>query len=606
MIHVIENDISLLIYWLDNNDIYFIDTETRRKNLSNLKMDYYDTEVIMLQIGDKYNQYIIDTRTTNVEFLKKYLEDPKKLKVGHNIKYDYCVIKVNFDIVMENVYDTMIVDQLIYNGLDYKYSLEEVVYRHTGINPYSNQLSLFDPFIPKSSRNDISKKKTESFTAAEIFYGATDLISTNRVFDKQLLLIEDMKELVDLENDFVLVVGDMELNGIPINVDKWLDLEEDNLQKLSEIESKLLAVAEINWNSSKQVLEVFKKLNIPVEIFDHKTGEIKESVNATSFTDKIKNDYPIIRTYIQYKEFKKAVSSYGSKFLTKVNPVTNRLHTNIIQILHTGRTASSNPNVQNIPREQEFRECFESDEYLIGCDFSNQEMHILANKSLDKTLIDGFNNGLDMHKLTGANAFDIPYEECDGTQRHVGKTINFGVVYGIGPSKIAKQFELSLGKSKTLIKNYYKNYTGLAPFFEECHKEVLTTGVITIDELGRKYTSSEFDRYKLLKSFKDIAYYPELYSELGILESKLKRLSQNYKIQGTAASMSKLAGVLLRKAAKGVFRIILLVHDEWIIESNNPEQSSTILKECMSEASKRFVKLTTIKTDTSITKYWKK
>lgn len=621
MIHIVE-DINCVIDWLETVDSFCLDTETVRKGNSPLKMDYYDTEVIMVQIGDKFDQFIIDTRKVDISKLKPYLEGTK-LKIGHNIKYDYCVLFTSFGITLENVYDTMIVDQLLYNGLDYEFSLEKTLLRHTGLNPYSDQLSLFDPFIPKSTRT----KFDNPFTYAQIFYGATDIISTARVYEKQLSLIQEMENLVNLENEFVLVAGDIELNGLPINVDKWLDLEELKTQEILKVEESLRKVADINWNSSKQVLTVFKSLDIPVELFDNSTGELKETVAASSFTASAKDKFPLIKEYLGYKELRKAVSSYGSKFLKKINPTTNRIHTNIFQILHTGRTSSNSVNLQNIIADQEYRECFESNNYLVACDFSNQEMHVLANKANEQIIIDGFNNGLDMHKLTGSIAYEVAYDDCTSEQRRVGKTVNFGIVYGIGPQKIARQFEMPVYKAKSIVKNYFKKYTKLETYFTECHNEVLTKGVISIDELGRKYISPDFIKLEYLSKVNPdpdiyvIRYDKRLKREIKIpvidivekeksrISAELMRLSQNYKIQGTSASMSKLAGVLLRRAQKthkDLYKILILIHDEWIVESKKPELAAEILKQCMSEAAEFFIKKTKIKTDVSITKYWKK
>lgn len=205
----------------------------------------------MFQIGDEHDQWVIDTREYNLNLIKDILESDKILKIQHNIKYDYKVLKNYFKIEMNSVWDTLVAEQIIdcgYTRAKGYYSLQSTHQRYYNTDPYGDQLSLFDPFIPKNKRNEISKKANEPFTLEEIFYGATDIITATKVFKAQHKIVESRKQLdlMKLENDFALVLGDCELNGMPINEDRWRELakwsqerSEEELEKLRTLHPEI-------------------------------------------------------------------------------------------------------------------------------------------------------------------------------------------------------------------------------------------------------------------------------------------------------------------------------------------------------------------------------
>lgn len=580
-----------VVRWASNKKEIGIDTETRRKKLSSLNYDAYDTEVIMFQIGDLNTQYVIDTRYVDIKPLFKILESKSITKIQHNIKYDYSVLYTNYGVRLENVYDTMVVDYLINNGKDdITHSLEQCCVRYLGKNPYDNQLSLFDPWITKQERVAISKKVYEDFEDSEIFYGATDIISAVQVKHAQDKIVKQKKleKVVRLENRFVLVLGDMELTGLPIDTEMWLANEQINIKEKEKIKSKLLEVANINWDSPKQVISTFKERGIKVNVTDKKTGKEKDSVQATTMPLENKS-IPLVIDYTTYKEYSKYVSSYGEKFLRYINPYTGRIHTSFIQVKHTGRISSSTPNLQNIPRETEFRECFKPSKgrVFIVCDYSKQETAVLAEKANETKLIHALNNNIDTHTLTASLAYGVPFEEVTKDQRQLGKSIAFLIAYGGGAGKLSKQFGIGMGTAKRLIDNYYKNYNGIKKYFEVLHKYVLS-GIdeIVIDtKLGRKVYLPDFGVYQAGKALDK--------SEDSLI-ALYKRTIQNYSIQSPSAGMSKLAGVYLRreKLKKNIFDIVLMKHDEWVLECEEQyaEECKSILEKCMKRAAHYYCK----------------
>jgi len=580
-----------VVSWAKNKKVIGIDTETRRKGLSSLKYDPYDTEIIMFQIGDLYDQFVIDTRYVDISPLFKILTSKSILKVQHNIKYDYSVIYTNYKIRLENVFDTMVIDYVINNGKDdITHSLENCCIRYLGNNPYDNQLSLFDPWITKQERVAISKKVFEDFEDSEIFYGATDIISALRVKNAQDMLIkkEGIQKVVNLENRFVLVLGDMELTGLPLDTDMWLENERINLEEREKLLQELKEVADINWDSPKQVVEVFKSKNIKVSVVDKKTGKEKDSVQATTMPLENKS-IPLVINYTRYKEYSKYTSSYGNKFLKYINPVTGRIHTSFMQIMHTGRISSSSPNLQNIPREIEFRQCFKPGigKVFIVCDYSKQETAVLAEKSGEQILIDALNNDVDTHTLTASLAYGIKFEDVTKDQRQLGKSIAFLIAYGGGAGKLSKQFGIPMSAATRLINNYYKNYKNVKKYFDILHKYVLsgTPNIIIDAKLKRKFYLPDHDLFLHSRKFN----IPE-----DALVALYKRTIQNYSIQSPSAGMSKLAGIYLRreKLKNNIFDIVLMKHDEWVLEceENYAEECKAILENCMQRAAHYYCK----------------
>lgn len=610
---------------MKNKSQITVDCET------NMHKDVQDAVLLMFQLGDEKDQWIIDCRDYSIEPLRKYLENPKILKVGHNIKFDYKVVKVCTNIIMANVFDTMIGEYILSTGINREkgyYSLENTYVRYFNSNPYGNQLSLFDPFTPKSKRNEISKKTIEDFTYAEIFYGKTDVVSTSQVFEKQILrlLEEKLEEVAELENRFVLVLADMEINGMPINTARWLELASWSQQKLIETEESLSNQYPevLNWNSSKQVAKQFRELGIPITVRDKtKSKEInvyKDSVQENVIKEH-EDKFPIIKEYLLYKRYQKLSSTYGVGFLKYISYYTNRIHSSFIQILNTGRTSSTAPNMQNIvsekpnfPEGKWWREVFqtEKDSTFIICDYGSQELHIVADKSQDPTMLEVLRNKGDLHRTAAAALYEKAESEITSAERKEGKITNFTIVYGGGEDKIAETFKIPRTKAKRLIQNYFEKFKKLKELQERSYAYALANGHILVDQLGRKsYIKEHAELLALKKMAEDPNCNRDIRKQYLKLSGKIFRDSSNYPIQGTAASMSKFAGVLIREESlknKDLFKIILLIHDEWVVECllKDSEIVKDIVERCMVKAANAFCRSVNIPADAIVSQKWNK
>lgn len=367
-----------LIEFLNNTKYFGIDSETS----GNFDWGPHGMKLVMLQISDERNQFVIDARYYDIKKLEKYFRSKKWLKIGHNIKFDAQVLKKE-GIIMNNVFDTMVVSNLLTKGLteeykrgkwrDLSHSLVACCRRYLDIDIDSNQLNLFMPEVNKSVRTSFKNILYEDFNLSQVIYGGQDAEMPVRLYHTMLPKIKEqgLSKVVNEENKYSLVLADTEYAGIPCNSTKFMNLIAIAGDKAVELEEQLNEeIAEfsdpINWNSNPQVSKVFKHLGIPVTILDKKAleqGDViyKDSV-ASIHMKQYSEKFPIVDMYLKYKEYRKLHTSYGLNFLSKINPITNRIHSNFMQLLNTGRIASTNPNLQQIPRDKEYRECIEAPE----------------------------------------------------------------------------------------------------------------------------------------------------------------------------------------------------------------------------------------------------
>ena len=619
MIYITEQkDLQQVYSFVYVNSVFTIDTETKGTGDGNWNSPF-GSKIVLFQIGNDAIQYVINAESVDITLLLKLISKPKYLKIGQNIKYDYKVIRTNYNIILNNVWDTMIASQLLSTGLDLKHSLYDISERYLNYRPdgktskKTTQLSLFEN-IDKDIRTTFDGEITE----AHIEYAAKDVELTHQLYDKlkTLLSTEGLSLLARREFEFSLVLGDMELNGMPLNTEKWLKLAEEVKERCNNALQKLKDVADINWNSYRQVIGVFKPLGIPTDFIDSKTGEVKESV-AASKLKKYKNTFSLVKDYLSYKEIKKQETSYGLKFLQNLDPITNNIHSNFLQLMITGRSASNAPNMQNIPRKGGFRECFESETSFIMCDYASQEIGVLAYRANDHNLIDTINSGRDVHSETASKVWKVEVikDKLNTDLRDKAKTVIFLINYGGGASKLAEGTGVSLKEAKNIIKNVFIIYPELEPYFIKERELALTNGYIIADDIyHRKIHLKMHPRYKQLDEF--IEYFERrgwripasIKNEHSSLKAEMERLAQNFPIQSTSATMIKIAGILLRRyllSHPNAFKISLLVHDEWIIEKKDVD-SGIILQKCMRHAARMVCPGVTIKPELKEVRNWQK
>jgi len=306
-----------------------------------------------------------------------------------------------------------------------------------------------------------------------------------------------------------------------------------------------------------------------------------------------------INIYLKYKETEQRCTTFGKDFLKYINPITKRVHSNYRQILNTGRISSSGPNLQNIPSDAEFRECFDCDKgyNIINADYSGQEQIILANKSLAPNLLAFYDNGeSDMHSYVAEKIFP----ELSGLElstikksykglRQVAKGAGFAINYGGNGHTIAKNLGITPEKGDEVYKGYFDAFPGLKKYFSKVQRQSLKDGYITIDKITKR---------------KNFFFKPTNGKETGAV----KRMAQNFPIQGEAGSITKLAAILFRRKYKWNtdVNITNLIHDEINIEATHAEAqvAAEELQESMETAAKYWCKRIEMKADAVIGTYW--
>ncbi len=494
-----------------------------------------------------------------LDILRKYFEDPTIEKVGHNLKFDNKVLKQYGIDVKGRLHDTMVADYVLHpdrkkHGLKLLSKLhlnyEQIPFDQVALGKKDKTLEGVDPKIVTR-------------------YACEDADQTLQLLNFLLPKINDNKlnEVYDLDCDLVDVLTSMEYVGVTIDLDKL-----DSIQR--EIDDKLLLLTsqintftdgQININSQQQLNKLlFDELNLVVVTDKGKNGFFPV---PTVVLNKMLPQHPIIQMIVDYRALYKVKSTY-IKALKNVDPTTGKLHSSINQtITETGRLSSSNPNLQNIPSRtigKQLRKCFVAscdDHSLIGADYSNIELRVMAIISKDDRMMKAYRDGIDLHKLTASTILGIPYEDVDDSQRNMAKTINFGIMYGMTAHGLSKELTQTTGKEFTVhqcqafINNYFELYEGVA----KCRDDLIYKATIN------GYTETLFGRKRPV---------PDINSSETYKRERAKRLALNTPIQGTAADIIKMAMVNIDRRIKNEklqSSMILQVHDELLFDVPNTE-----------------------------------
>ena len=607
-----------VVKYCHNKEVLGVDTETEG-------FDFTCKKMIMFQIGDEHQQFVIDTRFIDISPLKNILESPAITKIFHNAKFDYKFIKKWSGIECDGVYDTFLVERILSCGRHIGYGLKDLCKRYLNVE------------LNKEIRNQFIGLSGEAYRDDQIVYGAKDVEYLCKLRKLQLPKIQEFKlqRVVELENRAVLAFSDIEYNGIDIDRDAWeviaraseqeaLNMRDklDDLVKivpelscfvLTHIQGDLFTPQEelrkvgIKCTSPTQVLKVFQKL-VP---------EL-EDVNGKKMY-KYRRQHKIIDLYVKYKEKMKLATSYGSDFFKFVSS-DGKIHTQFNQILDTGRVASKKPNMQQIPADNKFRNCFLAPDgwCFVSSDYSSQELNVIAFGSQDPVWIKALKQGQDLHSVCadlvyGQEWADAAEDDCSyminkskckcprhGRLRTNVKTINFGLAYGMGPHKLADTLDINTKAAEVLIDKYFDAFPAIGGFLDK------------LGTFGKKYGYIKtFPPYNRRRWFP--TWYPRIYQEksqafeLGSIE----RASKNTPIQGASADMTKKALILIRdfiKLHNAPVKIVMTVHDQvdTICREDYAQEWVVEMTRLMEQAALEVVTNGLLKADTNISKSWEK
>lgn len=506
-----------------------------------------------------------------VDEFRPIFENEKIEKIAQNIKYDALMLKW-YGVEMKGTWsDTMIAHYLIEPELRHNMTYMSETYLkyspvkiETLIGKGKHQLSMRDVPIEKVAK-----------------YAAEDTDVTIQLWNyfSPKLKEEGLRELYDtLESPLTRVLVDMEYEGINLDAEFLNEYSTELEKQIRDFEQNIYKDAGVQFNiaSPSQVGEVlFGKMEIPYRWKKTKTG--KYSTDETKLTE-LAEKYPFVADILKHRGLSKLKSTYVDALPLQVNEKTGRVHSSFNQALAaTGRLASNNPNLQNIPIKtpegRKVREAFiprDENHILLAADYSQIELRLIAEMSKDEAMVEAFQKGQDIHRATAARVYDVPYDEVTSDQRRNAKTVNFSIIYGAGATNVSQQLGIKRTEAKELIDTYFKQYNGLKTYMDDTVEFARENGFVKT-MLGRR------------------RYLRDIDSRNSLARSIAERVAINTPIQGTAADLIKVAMINIHKKLKEeklATRMILQVHDELVFDvpKNELETVKPIIEELMKNA----------------------
>ncbi|TNJ44314.1 DNA polymerase I [Tamlana fucoidanivorans] len=514
-----------------------------------------------------------------IEELRPFFENETIEKIGQNLKYDIKMLaKYNIE-VKGKLFDTMLAHYLI--NPDMRHNMDVLSETYLNYTPIS-----IETLIGKKGKNQISMEEVPVEKQTEYAVEDADItLQLKEHFKNELGEANTQKLFDDIEIPLLRVLAAMELEGI--NLDKgFLNTLSEQLNKdIASLEKSIYEAAGETFNiaSPKQLgIILFEKMKLVDKPKKTKSGQYSTAEDVLSYLAK---DHNIIQKILDFRGLSKLKSTYVDALPNQVEETTGRVHTDYMQtVAATGRLSSNNPNLQNIPirteRGRQVRKAFipRNDDYtLLAADYSQIELRIIAALSQEKTMIEAFKNGEDIHASTASKVFNVPIEEVTREQRSNAKTVNFGIIYGVSAFGLSNQTNLSRAESKALIDTYYATYPKLRNYISEQVDFARDHGYVQT-VLGRR------------------RYLKDINSRNAVVRGAAERNAVNAPIQGSAADIIKIAMINIYKKLEGGHfktKMLLQVHDELVFDVYKPELEAikTLVKTEMENAYKLDVPL---------------
>ena len=512
------------------------------------------------------------------EEFRALFENPTTEKIGHNIKYDINVLSNYHITVKGKIFDTMIAHYLIQP--DMRHGMDFLSEAYLGYKPIS-----IEKLIGKKGKNQQNMRDIAPEEVVD--YACEDADITLQLKYRLWEMMDENQQTVftDIEAPLVVVLSDMEQEGINLDVPTLKKMSEELRDLIITLEKEILDLSgtQFNIDSPKQLGEIlFEKLKIIDNPKKTKTGQYQTNEDVLS---KLINEHEIIPKILDYRTLKKLKSTYVDTLPNLVNAKTNRVHTSYMQtVAATGRLSSNNPNLQNIPirdaRGREIRKAFvprDKNYTLLAADYSQIELRIIAALSQDENMLTAFNEGKDIHSATAAKVFNVALEEVDRDMRGKAKAVNFGIIYGVSAFGLAQNLNISRTEAKEIIDTYFEQYPNI--------KSYMDSNIALAKEKG--YVETIMKRKRIL---------PDINSNNPVVRGHAERNAINAPIQGSAADIIKIAMINIfasfeEKQLKS--KMLLQVHDELIFDVHLSElkQVQEIVKDKMENAVKLNVAL---------------
>jgi DNA polymerase-1 len=492
---------------------------------------------------------------------RPFFENEKIEKIGQNLKYDISVLR-NYGLTVKGpLFDTMLAHYLINPDMRHNMDILAETYLRYRPKPITD-------LIGKKGKNQKSMRQVEPAAVAEYAGEDADItFQLKQIFETKLGEGEAKKVFTNIEVPLVPVLAKMELEGINLDREALAKLSKELEKDVAELDERihnLAGNADFNIASPKQLGQVlFEELKLKEKAKKTKSGQYSTSEDILQ---ELATEHEIAQKVLDYRQLVKLKSTYVDALPLLVNEKTNRIHTSFNQaVAATGRLSSNNPNLQNIPirteRGREVRKAFiprDKDHVILAADYSQIELRLIAELSEEKTMMEAFINGQDIHAATAAKVFGVKPDAVTREQRSNAKTVNFGIIYGVSAFGLAQQTSLSRGEASDIIKSYFATYPGIRDYIE------------AQKDLARKqgYVETMLGRRRYLK---------DINSRNQVVRGHAERNAVNAPIQGTAADIIKIAMINIHEAlADYDTRMVLQVHDELVFDAPKDELEKVI------------------------------
>jgi len=555
-------DLKKWINQIKKEKLFSIDTETTSLEVMNAKLVGISISlkkgeaayIPVNHMGAAENEQINEDEV--IDLFKPILEDGSITKIGQNIKYDAHIF-LNLGIKMHGINeDTMLMSYVI--NSNESHGMNKLSQKYLGHDCISYE-SLVGSGVKQLSFDQININDALDYAAedADVTFQLYHVLKDQLKKEKKLLAIYEKFEIPSMKT-----LIEIERNGVLIDASLLNQQSQKIGEELINIENKAFELAgqPFNLASPKQLREIlFEKLQIkPLKKTPTGTPSTSEEV-----LQELAKDYPLPKILLEYRTLAKLKSTYTDKLPLMINQSTGRIHTSYNQaVAVTGRLASSDPNLQNIPIKspegRKIREAFiaKPDFSILSADYSQIELRILAHLSKDSGLIQAFKDNKDIHTITASEIFNTKIEKITSEQRRYAKIINFGLIYGMGAFGLAKNLNITRGDAQNYIQEYFNKYPTVLQYMEESKQFAREHG----------YVETYFGRRLWL---------PEINSSNGLRKAGAERAAINAPMQGTAADLIKLAMIEVQQwihansNLKG--QMIMQVHDELVFEVPNTE-----------------------------------
>ena len=558
--HLIQGEAAIksLIGFLARQSSFCFDTETTslsvvEAELVGMSFAYRKAEAFYVPFPENKEEC-----QKQVDLFKEIFANETIQKIAQNIKYDMSVL-ANYGIEIKgDIYDTMLAHYLI--EPEKRHNMDAMAMSYLNYEPMSIESLIGKKGIKQGNMRDADVMAVKEYAAED----ADITLQLKPILDQKLLSNPKAITLLqEVEMPLSRVLSSIEREGVNLDIPFLKEMS-----KVLEVDSKAVqqkiyeaAGQEFNIASPKQLGEIlFEKLKLDPKAKKTKTGQY---MTGEEILSKMESEHAIASLILDFRELQKLKSTYVDALPELISSKTGRIHTSFMQaVTATGRLSSKDPNLQNIPirtvRGREIRKAFipRNEEYqILSADYSQIELRIMAAFSQDDSMLEAFNNGLDVHKATAAKVFHVPLDEVNSDMRRKAKTVNFGIIYGVSAFGLAGQLAISRTEAKEIIDQYFVEFPKVKTYMDTC--------VHTAQELG--YVETVLGRRRYLRDIMSANM-----NERGFAE----RNAINAPIQGSAADMIKVAMIQIQnflEKEKLKSKMILTVHDELVFDAHISE-----------------------------------